>query len=580
MRTSRKSRKRRAEFRDILNLISSIALIIIAAVLLIFVFGYIRNTSFFDVLKFGSSSKDKDIVIAETTADEQGGTTESAEAVVSFGLTWLENGKLVYLLNQSEISSYDRENIISLGEYSALASYWLDYGGDIYYFGEDGYAVSEFSEGAMEYRFDHDFMLKSIEYNKNYHGTQTLNSADYPGLIVTKTLWAFLDKSKQTGDFYAIKYRKASDSLSYELGGGSNPQYTSEYSMSVVDGYIYYLAVGNSTDKVLEPIVNKLFRMKPGDEHREIAAENVAGYKILGSGNDLKVYYYDGTRIRAADSFIQDESMKVFPEDANYYVETSGSKATLMIEGGYPVTMESASFSAGNFYYKLAADGEILSVASKSKVSLGGYTYTVENGEAFGSKKARLLRQDKAGTIEVISAEFIGEVGNLHYDYGTSRIIAEYVDADGSAGLLSISTDGDVDILSDARGSGNKCTLYSIQNGNAIVKTGDSSQVFKTVSLKATYPLAIGVDPIMLESDDPQSETVNAAEATAAAASAEAPTTNSSKTAAAAETTAAAPSGDSSSGQDQVVVSQGPEDGSAEAAIINNNTVDHVGPGE
>ena len=47
--------------------------------------------------------------------------------------------------------------------------------------------------------------------------------------------------------------------------------------MDIADGYIYYAAFTDASDKILEPVANKLFRMKPGSEEREIAAEDVRG---------------------------------------------------------------------------------------------------------------------------------------------------------------------------------------------------------------------------------------------------------------------------------------------------------------
>ena len=174
-----------------------------------------------------------------------------------------------------------------------------------------------------------------------------------------------------------------------------------------------------------------------------------------------------------------------------------------MLEGGYPVTLASDAFKAGNFVYALSADGEISKVASKSKVVYGGYTYTVENGEAFGSKKARIIREAN-GTKEVISSEFDGSVGNLHFDFDSSKIIAEYTDAAGSAGLISISLDGDVDAIYDAYGLGSKCELYAIQDGYAVFNT---SSGFKKARISSSYPIAPGVDPIDISETESQAET-------------------------------------------------------------------------
>ncbi len=509
MASRRKRRKNNTVFADVISLLASVALIVIAVLLVVFVYFYIKNNSLSEFLPFGKSQTVESTEAGgngkkEEETSKAGEKQESADS----GLIRQENGKLVYLLNKDEQRLYGKENQLPYGDGERiLAKTWLESGEYLYYFGDDGCAVSEYSEGAMQYQFDKNFILESIKYNRSYAGNAETETAGFPGLVVSKTLWAYVNESKKAGDLYAIRYKTTLDSLTFDLGGSTNPQYTSKYSMAISDGYIYYLAVSDSTDKIIEPIANKLFRMKPGQDFREIVAENVRGYLILppaGGYGEAAVYYDDGSGIRRAQSVEKDETMRIFPEDGNYYVEIVDGKAVLMLEGGYPVTLESSSFVAGNFIYSINSEGEIRSVASKSKVSLGGYSYFVENGEAFGVRRARVLRQHNTdGTIELISTEFIGEVGNIHYDYGTSRMIAEYKDMNGMAGLLSISTDGDVDSLIDADQIGSVGELYGINGGEAILRTPEASAPFTKVRLTATYPLTVGIDPIVLEEDDP-----------------------------------------------------------------------------
>lgn len=468
------------------NIISSAALTVIAVLLLIFVIFYIKNNSFLPGALFSQTKESTEEESTETSEDK----SDERE-----GLTNLEDGKLVYILNDKELSDYSDENVINADGYSLLASSWLEDGEDLYYFGDDGYAVSEYSEAAMDYSFDRDHVLSKIEYNDRYVSHEDAASGDYAGAVQTKTLWAFPDEDKTAAGLYAIKYKKTTESFSHQLGGDTQPQYTSKYAIAIADGYIYYAAFTDASDKMLEPIANKLFRMKPGAEEREIAAEDVRGYKIIEAADGRPhVYYYDGSRVKRASHFEKDESLKIFPEDGSYYVDISSGKAVLMLEGGYPVTLASDSFKAGNFVYALSADGEISKVASKDKVVYGGYTYTAENGEAFGSKKARIIREAN-GVKEVISSEFDGSVGNLHFDFDSSKIIAEYVDASGSAGLISISLDGDVDAIYDAFDLGSKCVLYAVQDGYAIFEAASG---FKKARISSSYPIAAGVDPISI----------------------------------------------------------------------------------
>ena len=153
----------------------------------------------------------------------------------------------------------------------------------------------------------------------------------------------------------------------------------------------------------------------------------------------------------------------------------------------------------------MAAAGEILKVAEKTTVSTGGYVYSVENGEAFGTRMARVIRKDKSGNREIISGEFEGAASNLHYDYDSSSIIAEYNDNSGNGGLLKITLDGDVDFIEDSRSAGGKVVLYAIEDGKAVYKTTeDGSAKFKTARIGASVPIAAGVDPIPANvSDEP-----------------------------------------------------------------------------
>ena len=64
-----------------------------------------------------------------------------------------------------------------------------------------------------------------------------------------------------------------------------------------------------------------------------------------------------------------------------------------------------------------------------------------------------------------------------------------------------------MDQLIDASNLGGTAELYAIQNGDAIIKTGRSDAPFKKVRISATYPITLGIDPIVLETDDPGDET-------------------------------------------------------------------------
>ncbi len=577
---SNRRRKRSRRNNSGSNIVSSVALIVIAVLLLIFVYFYISNNSFTDV--FSVFSK-KETTESETVGQKEA-EAESADEN-AFGLVTDANGRLMYVLNEDELALYEPEQITEQGGRKLLKNSWHDDRDALYYFGEDGYAVRDYSEEAMQYSFDSEYKLSSIRYNDAYISDSEGETSDYPGVVQTKTLWAFIDTEKTIGELCAVKYKKTTESFSHSLGGDTSPQYTSRFAMSIADGYIYYAAFCDSSDKLTESIANKLFRMKPGADYRELGAENIKGYKVYETNDGkVKVYYDDGHGIGLAANFEKDDTVMVFPEDANYYVDFSNGSAVLMLEGGYPVTLASSAFKAGNFTYTLDADGRITAVAAKTKVSTGGYTYTVENGDSFGVKKARIIRTAN-GKSEVMSAEFEGSVGNLHYDYDSSRIIAEYVDGDNQAGLLAISLDGDVDVIYDASKLGSSCILYSIQDGYAVVKTESSTEPFKKAKIAASYPLAIGVDPIELNESETTASVPESSEAAShsnGSKDAHGSTGSSNTSASGNSETAAAPSAqtskDSGTGSGNTS-SDGSSGADGSTTVINNNPVEKKGPG-
>ena len=579
MSNSRRKRGRRSNHGS--NIVSSVALIVIAVLLLIFVYFYINNNSFGDALSI--FSKDSSISQSESVGDEEA-TDESSDSP-EIGLVTDSDGNLKYVLSDDELDVYEQDQILEKDGLKLLSNSWYEDGDSLYYFGEDGLAAEDYNEAAMQYSFDRDYKLSSIKYNDAYISDSEEASSDYPGVVKTKTLWAFMDTEKSLGELCAIKYKKTTESFSHSLGGDTLPQYTSRFAMSIADGYIYYAAFCDSTDKLTESIANKLFRMKPGADYREVGAENIRGYKIYEAPDGaVSVYYDDGHSVHKAASFEKDDTVMVFSEDANYYVDYSGGVPVLMLEGGYPVTLASEAFKAGNFTYKLDAAGEIKAVAAKTKVVTGGYTYTIENGDSFGNKKARVVRST-ADKSEVISAEFDGSTANLHFDFDSSKIIAEYIDKDGHAGLLAISLDGDVDAIYDASELGSSCTLYSIQDGYAIVKTDDSSEPFKKAKIAASYPLAVGIDPIDITAEKDQAESESSlSDSTNEGKSSNSSGSNGSSSANASSgssETAAAPSVSSKSG------ASGTESSSTgtsakpgnDTNIINDNQVEKKGPG-
>lgn len=625
MANNRRRRNRRRSSGGIASVISSIALLIIAILMVVFLVLYIRNSfSLTDI--FGSKEtadesaqsqqgEDQDPQQSSADADER-----TVPAETRYGLVKLDGGSIVYCMDRSEASKYDDDNVItaekaaelmagdngtgtnadSQGSNSApqgnkssgtgvsgqqgsssghsssgsdvsesnryyLINSWLDHSGSLYYFTSTGEACTDqFKERAFIYDFDNEGRLSGIKYDRSYKGNPEEIREDYPGLITTKALWAFISETSSIAGYNAIMYKRTTDSLSHNLGTASAMQYTSPYAYEIFGNDIFYLAVpdgqtaggsasssgssggssssgggdagtgsgtsssgtdnsgsgsgdtsdgtvsGSSSDGVLSAIIGKVFCMAPGADKRYIAAEDAQGFKVVSdSSGKPVVYYYDGESVIRSTSLVEDDNMVLFTEDADYRVDISlGDKAYLNVLSGQRVNIQSEAFVTRNFTYALAADGEILSVASKTTVNLGEYTYYVQKGTAFDQSRARVVRMSNDGTNEVISSEFGGTVGNIHYDYDSKCMIAEYTDSYNKSGIIKMSIDGDVDLLEDSVSSSSQVELYGIQDGNAVLRrTENGKTVFFTARLDAAVPIAVAVDPRVIVSDSLEAET-------------------------------------------------------------------------
>ena len=611
MASNHRKKKRESGWKDAVSLVTALSLVVIAVLMVIFVYMYIKDSS--GIFSFFNSDKKPETEVSAASEEESTGEELGLDlASEHYGLISSQEG-IYYVLTPSEAALWDEDEKLKTSDgYEILSSTWAEVQHQLYHFDEKGHAATgNMSEGAMNYTFGDDGALQRVMYNPGYRPDPSSVSADYPGLVQTKTVWAYLNESKKLGQFSAIMYKKTTESLSHALGGNSNPQYSSPYTMSIHDGYIYYLAQSNDDPGgILDAINNKLFRMKPGTDVRELAAENVRGYKVIrGENGNAVVYWYDGDVLHRTEGFTEDHTVVSFPEDGNYYVDLdyNPGHATLMLEGGHPVTMESDSFTAGNFVYRLSQTGEILSVAPKTSISTGGYKYSFESGDAFGSTRSRLLRESAAdGTIELISSEFYGTTGNMHYDYATGEMFAEFKDADGFSGILRFNKDGDIDFLQDATGVDGGYEIYAIQDNSIIAKRTHAGAVsFVKLRARMSTPIAVAIAPVLLEEDDPDTSTViDGGEETAASGSDVAvlgpggsgdgpagistppPTkpgpgpTDPETTASEAQDydTAVAGEAPTEAPQDTEVV-EGPGGSAEQAAVISEQTVEQVGPG-
>ena len=458
-----------------------LALILIAAA--VFVVLFVRNELGSGLGFLHGTEKE-----TEESTEESSSEAEPEEEAEGFNRD--EEGRLYYLGEDGD----------------RISDTWLSLEEKLYYLDEEGFAQTEpMSFEGMEYTFSEEGEVTSIEYDEYYRpAEQEEEDKEYYSVVKTPRIWVYLDQEERLGSFFLIRYRRTTENTSNALGG-DNHQYCSPYGMQIDENYIYYLPLSSSPEPEDQYINGNLYRMEPGAVVRELVAEDVEGYKVL----EGDIYYQSGGRIYYTRHAGEDTTLPDFSQVEDFYVDiSSGDKAYLCTEDGRRVTLQSEEFKAGNFRYELSAEGEILSVADKSSVNTGGYTYTVEADDAFGTPLSRVVRiSDETGKKEIISSEFEGRCGDLHYDFDSGNIFAEYTDTSGKSRILKITKDGDVDYLLDDGGDA-KLELYALQDNNAICRAeGADSVSFISLRLRATVPLALAVEPV--EEGEESSEVID-----------------------------------------------------------------------
>lgn len=460
-------RKRQRAMTDAVKLLLAFLLIIVAAAVVIFVRGELGGID-----PFGRKESSE---AQESTEESDNGESESLEPKPGFNTD--AEGRLYYLDETGE----------------RLSEAWLSLKGSLYYIDTEGYVQTEdLSYEGMDFEFDEEGAVSSISYDP-YYSPAGDDEDGYFSSVRDRRLVVYLDEDEMSGSFFLIRYRRTTDDTDYDLGG-DNKQYTSPYSMQIDGNYIYYLPWTDREQEGDGYLNRNLYRIEPGATVRELVAEDVDGYRAV----DGDIYYQKNGRIFMTRHAGEDTTVPDFSAVEDFYVDIkAGDKAYLYTADGRPVTLASDEFKAGNFRYELGTDGEILSVKEKSSVSTGGYTYTIEEDSAFGAAVSRVVRTEEAtGKKEIISSEFDGSCGNLHYDFDTGYMYAEYTDKAGNSRILKISKDGDVDYLLDDGGAA-KLKLYALQDNNAVCRAeaGDGSISFVELRLRASVPMALSVEP-------------------------------------------------------------------------------------
>ena len=278
------------------------------------------------------------------------------------------------------------------------ADQWLEIDGFLYHFDEDGIMnQGEWQEEGQIYTCHTEKgYLKNIRVDLDYVPDDMGENLD--SLARTNAFWCFLD-DEETGIFKTILYRRTVENKVKPLGDENAPERTTRYSLRADGDYVYYLPLVKESEesKLTEAekgLCGRLVRMIPGQEVKEIIAENVDGYLIV----DGTIYYAQEGKIHSAQSgtetAVGEESYQVQIKDGGCYLTDSLGKIVL--------PENETTVETGDRSYRLEDDGKIRYVKRRD-VSVNGLSYGLRGS---GSKMSVSIEADGA-----VQGSITGEYG-------------------------------------------------------------------------------------------------------------------------------------------------------------------------
>lgn len=499
-------RKRKNAIEDTMNMVKTIVLVVIAVVLVVFVLAFFRKN--FGTSQFAEDSKIGGILDIFAKGRE---TEESTEVSSEAGEDMEVDTEL-----QEGLCSDKEGHILFVKNGQPVRDCWMDIDRALYRFDAAGYGVTgEYREDAYTYTFAKNGKLQSICRSEGY--TDPYAGGEYPALVQSKDLKVYLVNDNDAGRdmlgrLRAIKYKIGA---SHYLGGEGSKQYTLPGTIQIDgEGYVYWLPLVNGPDEMEARLNGTLYRMKPGDEKRQIVADDVEGYRIVTaeSGATYIYYFKNGTLGRCGTvNCREDESVIDFTEDMEYCTVIRDNKIYLQTVSGYTVTKEFERFTTGGFTYKIAADGEILAVEPAKEAVLGEYTYAFLTDLAFGRVRNVVTRKNAEDRTEMISGEFEGECRSIFAGEAAGRLFGEYTYMDGAPHIITITPDGDVDMLMDTETGAENIELYAIGKDSVTVKNTfpDGTAQFQEISVNESTPIALGMEPMDITDMKPGSAANN-----------------------------------------------------------------------
>lgn len=279
-----------------------------------------------------------------------------------------------------------------LDEKSFVENQWKDIDGFLYYFDGDGFMVTGQlrQDGQIYTLHDTKGYLKNIEVDLDYVPESTGENLD--SLVRTNAFWCFLKEEEGIGLFKTILYRKTVENKIMVLGGETSPEKTTRNSMRAYGDYVYYLPKVKESQltrlsEAEKGLCDKLFRMRPGSDVKELIAEQVDGYMVL---NDT-IYYAQAGSIHSAVSGVE-----IATGEGKYTVEIKDDSCYLVDELGNPAVSDNGdSVAVGDRIYRIEEDGKIKYV-KHGQLTIDGSTYYLSGS---GTKATVNSKKDSNDTV-------------------------------------------------------------------------------------------------------------------------------------------------------------------------------------
>ena len=359
---SRRRKKKDSPIKSVFLIIMAAIIMMAAVYVIMSVVGKIRSD--YKNLDFTTEEKEMPSITIDTKDEPKAGWNETAKG-------WM------YYLDEKEY----------------VTDQWKDIEGFLYYFDSDGImATGELKQEGQTYTcHDTKGYLKNIQIDPDYVPESTGENLD--SLVRTNAFWCYL-RAEDTGLFKTILYRKTVENKVVVLGGESAPEKTTRNSMRAYGDYVYFLPKVKESQKqglseAERGLCDKLFRMRPGSDTKELIAENVDGYMVLG---DI-IYYSQAGKIYQATS-----GTEVATGEARYSVVIKDGNCYLVDGMGNPAVAESgSSVSIGDRVYRIEEDGKIKYV-KHGQVTIDGKTYYLGGS---GTKSSVCVKSDGSDTAVI-----------------------------------------------------------------------------------------------------------------------------------------------------------------------------------